>query len=79
MVQNFKGYIEGSVKDFESLISGISTLEDVQSFAPNGEYLFLESGRGEPRVSTHFTADNYVVSVEYDEHNRVARVTKRTY
>ncbi|MBQ3518284.1 MAG: hypothetical protein IJA31_03065 [Clostridia bacterium] len=79
VVLNFKGYIEGSVKDFESLISGISTLKDVQSFAPNGEYLFLESGRGEPRVSTHFTADNYVVIVEYDEHNIVTRVTNRTY
>ncbi len=79
VVQNFKGYIEGSVKDFESLISGISTLKDVQSFAPNGEYLFLESGRGEPRVSTHFTADNYVVSVEYDENNIVKKVTKRVY
>ncbi len=79
VVLNFKGYIEGSVKDFESLISGISTLEDVQSFAPGGEYLFLESGRGEPRVSTHFTADNYVVSVEYDENNIVKKVTKRVY
>ncbi len=79
VTKSFNGFIEGSVKDFKWLIKGISTLEDVQSFAPNGEYLFLETGRGEPRASTHFTADNYVVSVEYDENNIVKKVTKRVY
>lgn len=50
------------------------TLDDVQNLSPNGVYLFLETGRQEPRISYHYTSDGYLIAIEYDESNRIVKM-----
>lgn len=57
--------------DFDALEIGQS-LGDVRELDPNGQYLFLYSGRNEsPRVSTHCTKDGYLFSIEYDDSGNI--------
>jgi len=52
--------------DFNALTS-LDSLKKVQEIAPEGEYLFLETGRNDiPRVSSHYTTDGYLITIEYD-------------
>lgn len=52
--------------DFSELKNGDS-LKDVQNIDPNGEYLFLFTGRNDAsRVSYHYTRDGFVIMIEYD-------------
>ena len=61
--------------DFDELTIGQS-LERVQELDPQGEYLFLYSGRNDaPKISTHYTIDGYLITVEYDEENAILGVT----
>ena len=62
--------------DFDSLTAGDS-LKDVMGVDPDGEYLFLYSGRNDvPRISSHYTHDGYLISIEYDKSNRLVRMIK---
>lgn len=55
--------------DFEGLREGQS-LNEVKSIDPDGEYLFLYTGRNDaPRVSSHYTQDGYLITIEYDDTN----------
>ncbi len=52
--------------DFSELKNGDS-LKDVQNIDPNGEYLFLFTGRNDAsRVSYHYARDGFVIMIEYD-------------
>ena len=52
--------------DFNGLVKGQS-LDEVRAIDPNGEYLFLYSGRNDiPKVSSHYTKDGYLINIEYD-------------
>jgi hypothetical protein len=67
--------LENEKTAFEELQLGQS-LSDVQAISPEGEYLFLYTGRNDmPRVSTHYTTDHYLITVSYDESNLVANIT----
>ena len=60
--------------DFDAISAGQS-LDDVLRLDPNGEYLFLFAGRNDlPRVSTHYTKDGYIISVEYDTSNTIISI-----
>ena len=60
--------------DFDSLIIG-DLLEDVQAIDPNGEYLFLYSGRSDtPKLSSHYTKDGYIITIEYDDSNTIVGI-----
>ena len=62
--------------DFEELEKGQS-LEDVQKIDPQGEYLFLHTGRNDtPKVSSHYTKDGYLIIIEYDSSNIVIDLKK---
>lgn len=61
--------------DFNDLSVGQS-LDSVQKLDPQGEYLFLYTGRNDtPKISTHYTKDGYLISVTYDERNTIINVT----
>lgn len=61
--------------DFIGLTAGQS-LESVQKIDPHGEYLFLYTGSDNaPRVSTHYTKDGYIITVNYDDENTISSVT----
>ncbi len=50
-------------------------LEEVRAIDPDGEYLFLYTGRNDvPKVSSHYTKDGYLITIEYDESNAVVSV-----
>ena len=52
--------------EFSDLTKGQS-IETVQKIDPTGEYLFLYSGRNDlPRISTHYTRDGSLITIEYD-------------
>ncbi len=52
--------------DFDNLKKG-QLLEEVRAIDPNGEYLFLSTGRKDaPKVSSHYTKDGYLITIEYD-------------
>ena len=52
--------------DFDALTEG-QAIDDVQKLAPDGNYLFLYSGRNDlPKISSHYTADGYLISIEYE-------------
>ena len=60
--------------NFEKIEVGQS-LKVVKEMDPNGEYLFLYTGRNdEPKVSTHYTKDGYLYTIEYDASNTVLNV-----
>lgn len=55
--------------DFDGLVEGRS-LDEVRAIDPNGEYLFLYTGRNDtPKVSSHYTKDGYLITIEYDVSN----------
>ena len=63
-----------SKSDFDHLEKG-ATLNTVQEIDPAGEYLFLYTGRNDtPRLSTHYTKDGYLITIEYDYQNRVSNI-----
>lgn len=60
--------------DFSCLAEGQS-LENVREIDPNGEYLFLYTGRSDtPKVSTHYTKDGYLIAIEYDNSNTIISI-----
>ncbi|MCI8332187.1 MAG: hypothetical protein HFE78_05125 [Clostridiales bacterium] len=60
--------------DFNSLAIGQS-LEDVKQIDPKGEYLFPYTGRNDtPHISTHYTKDGYLITVEYDAANNILNI-----
>lgn len=62
--------------DFDSLKEGQS-LEEARIIDPNGEYLFLYTGRNDtPKVSSHYTKDGYLITIEYDASNAIISINK---
>ncbi len=62
--------------DFDNLKTGQS-LDDVREIDPDGEYLFLETGRNDtPKVSSHYTKDGYFITVEYDDANVIISINE---
>ena len=61
--------------DFMDLLIG-QALNDVQGIDPNGSYLFLYTGRNDPRISTHCTIDGYIIHIKYDEKNTIVDISK---
>ena len=60
--------------DFDNVKQGMQ-LEEVRAIDPDGEYLFLYTGRNDvPKVSSHYTKDGYLITIEYDESNAVVSV-----
>ena len=62
--------------DFDGLAKGQS-LDEVRAIDPNGEYLFLYTGRNDiPRVSSHYTKDGYCITIAYDDSNVITGINK---
>ena len=62
--------------DFSGLAKGL-LLEEVRRLDPNGEYLFLHTGRNDtPKVSYHYTKDGYLIIIEYDASNTITSMTQ---
>ena len=62
--------------DFDSLVKG-QLLDEVRLIDPNGEYLFLYTGRNDtPKVSSHYTKDGYLVTIEYDVSNVIISINE---
>lgn len=60
--------------DFDVLVHGQS-LSDVQKMDPGGEYFFLYTGRNNiPKISTHYTKDGYLITIEYDDSNTISDI-----
>ena len=60
--------------DFDGLIEG-QLLADVRAIDPNGEYLFLYTGRNDtPKTSSHYTKDGYLITFEYDVSNVIISI-----
>lgn len=60
--------------DFDGLAEG-QLLEEVRAIDPNGEYLFLYTGRNDtPKVSSHYTKDGYLITIEYDTLNTIISI-----
>ena len=63
-----------SKKTFDSLSLG-QTLTDVQNLDPNGEYLFLYTGRSDfPMVSKHYTRDGFIIRITYDDNDIITSI-----
>lgn len=61
--------------DFGGLLKG-QLLEEVRAIDPNGEYLFLFTGRNDtPKVSSHYTKDGYLITIEYNAENIITNIT----
>jgi hypothetical protein len=51
------------------------SLSEVHAIDPDGDYWFLVTGRNDfPKYSTHYTADQYVVSIQYDDDNLITQI-----
>ena len=62
--------------DFNGLAKGQS-LDAGRAIDPNGEYLFLYTGRTDtPRVSSHYTKDGYLITIEYNTSNVVTGINE---
>ena len=62
--------------DFDRLVKGQS-LDEVRAIDPNGEYLFLYTGRNDtPKVSSHYTKDGYLITIEYDASNVITNINE---
>ncbi len=62
--------------DFDRLVKGQS-LDEVRAIDPNGEYLFLYTGRNDaPKVSSHYTKDGYLITIEYDVSNVITSINE---
>ena len=60
--------------DFDRLTKGQS-LAEVRKIDPDGEYVFLYTGRNDtPKVSSHYTKDGYLITVEYDASNSILSI-----
>lgn len=60
--------------DFETINIG-SCLNDVQQIDPDGNYLFLITGRNDiPRESVHCTKDGYLITIKYTYDNAVSEL-----
>lgn len=60
--------------DFDGLVKGQS-LNEVRAIDPNGEYLFLYTGRNDtPKISSHYTKDGYLITIEYDVSNSIISI-----
>ena len=47
------------------------TLRQIQQIDPNGDYSFLYTGRNDtPRVSSHYSTNGIMLTIEYDNENR---------
>lgn len=63
--------------DFEGLAKG-QLLEEVRKIDPNGEFLFLYTGRNDiPKVSSHYTKDGYLITIEYDTSNNIISINEK--
>ena len=61
---------------FDGLTKG-QTIEEVRAVDPDGEYLFLCTGRSDmPRVSFHYTKDGFLITIEYDDLNNIINITE---
>ena len=61
---------------FDELAKG-QPLDEVREIDPNGEYLFLYTGRNDtPKVSSHYTKDGYLITIEYDTSNNVININE---
>lgn len=57
--------------DFANVTKG-QLLEDIRKIDPDGEYLFLYTGRNDaPKTSSHYTKDGFLITIEYDSQNNV--------
>ena len=81
MFDNSGSKVMGSIHDAIILKSDFNCLEkgqslnDVRAVDPNGEYLFLYTGRSDtPKVSTHYTKDGWLITIEYDDSNRIINI-----
>ncbi len=62
--------------DFDRLVKG-QLLDEVRVIDPNGEYLFLYTGRNDtPKVSSHYTKDGYLITIEYDALNTIISINE---
>ena len=62
--------------DFDGLVEGQS-LDEVRAIDPNGEYFFLYTGRNDtPKVSSHYTKDGYLITIEYDVSNVIISINE---
>lgn len=60
--------------DFAGLAVGQS-LDYVRKIDPEGEYIHLYTGRNDtPRISTHYTNDGYLITIEYDTANTILNI-----
>lgn len=65
-----------SKSDFDELDKG-SLLDEVREIDPNGEYLFLYTGRNDtPKMSSHYTKDGYLIIIEYNDSNEIINISK---
>lgn len=65
-----------SKSNFDGLVIGQS-LDEVRAIDPNGEYLFLYTGRNDtPKVSSHYTKDGYLITIEYDVSNVIISINE---
>lgn len=63
--------------DFDKLVKGQS-LDKVRAIDPNGEYLFIYTGRNDtPKVSSHYTKDGYLITIEYDVSNVITSMNEK--
>ncbi len=62
--------------DFDGLTKGL-LIEEVKTIDPNGGYLFLYTGRNDtPKVSSHYTKDGYLITIEYDDLNSIISINE---
>lgn len=62
--------------DFGELKKG-QTLENVQKIDPQGEYLFLYTGRNDtPKISSHYTKDGYLITIQYDDSGTIIDIAE---
>lgn len=62
--------------DYDGL-EAAQTLDEVMTIDPEGDYLFLYTGRNDvPRESHHYTADGYCITVAYGAQNEIVSITK---
>ena len=63
--------------DYDGLTRGQS-IREVKAIDPNGEYLFLYTGRNDtPRESSHYTKDGYLITIEYDDSNTIISINEK--
>lgn len=60
--------------DFDDLSKG-QTLDSVLAIDPDGEYLFLYTGRNDfPKTSSHYTKDGYLITILYDDDHTISSI-----